>query len=71
MSNQVSLGKFVINGKPLVTRVAATGLYVNRKVQSAGQVFGAMTKCDARRLRKSLRKVGRTDLSGAVRQPAV
>lgn len=62
-----SLGKFVVNGKNRVVKVAASGLYVDRKVRPVSEVYGMMAKGDVRRLRKTLREVGQTQFAAAPR----
>lgn len=66
-AKQIPLGKFIVGGKLLSVKVAATGLYVNRRVAPANRTFNAMPKGEVRRLRKALRSVGRTDLAAASR----
>jgi hypothetical protein len=63
-----TVGKHPVNGKDVVVKVAATGLFVLRKVRPAGEVYGTMPKADARRLRKAVRAAGRGDLAAAPRQ---
>lgn len=58
---------FSFNGKNVF--VAKTGLKLGSKgkVTPAGKLFGMMNKGEARRLRKTLRSMGRTDMSSVSR----
>ncbi len=61
------LGIILANGQELYA--AATGLKqgTRGKVMPIGKAFGYMTRGAARKVRKALRRAGRTNLSGAPR----